>query len=578
MAKKLLTFRVWMLLIFLLLSLLAIAPRPWAEGIEIKKVEKGSTADEFGLRAGHILKSINDVEIKTVADYKVAIADLENEPRTVVLGTDRGEYRYNITNDFGFTFDNLTIVTADYSTGIDVGGLILELNGVQIENDSELKEVMEGMLPKKKVIVNTDKGQFSYLSRGPPEIEVREAKKNNLNLGLDLAGGTRVLIRPVAESVTENDISDLIKVMSNRLNVYGLADIKIRSANDLTGNRFVLLEIAGATPEDIEDLIGQQGKFEAKIGEEVAFEGGKKDVLFVCRNDGSCSGVRDCSSRNSDNWFCKFEFTIKLSQEAAKRHADITRGIDVTLSTDGREILNKTIDFYLDNRLVDSLQISADLKGQEATDIAISGPGVGGTKAAAVDDAVKNMDKLQTILITGSLPFDIEIVKLDTLSPIFGQEFLKNAIFVGLLAIASVGIVIFIRYRNLKVGLAMLATMLSEIFIILGFAAFIQWNLDLAAIAGIMAAVGTGVDDQIVITDEVLKGAERFLNWKQKIKRAFFIIMVAYATTVVAMIPLWYAGAGLVRGFAVTTIVGITIGVFITRPAFASVIERWLNK
>jgi len=32
-------------------------------------------------------------------------------------------------------------------------------------------------------------------------------------------------------------------------------------------------------------------------------------------------------------------------------------------------------------------------------------------------------------------------------------------------------------------------------------------------------------------------------------------------------------GAGLVKGFAVTTIIGVTIGVFLTRPAFAKIIE-----
>jgi len=52
----------------------------------------------------------------------------------------------------------------------------------------------------------------------------------------------------------------------------------------------------------------------------------------------------------------------------------------------------------------------------------------------------------------------------------------------------------------------------------------INWNLDLAAIAGILAAVGTGVDDQIVITDEALKGARVARNWKSRMKNAFFII------------------------------------------------------
>ena len=54
---------------------------------------------------------------------------------------------------------------------------------------------------------------------------------------------------------------------------------------------------------------------------------------------------------------------------------------------------------------------------------------------------------------------------------------------------------------------------------------------------------------------------------------AFFIVFGSYWTLVFAMAPLLLMGAGLLRGFALTTIVGVTIGVFITRPAFAAVME-----
>ncbi|MCD6404133.1 MAG: protein translocase subunit SecD, partial [Nanoarchaeota archaeon] len=103
--------------------------------------------------------------------------------------------------------------------------------------------------------------------------------------------------------------------------------------------------------------------------------------------------------------------------------------------------------------------------------------------------------------------------------------------------------------------------------------------LDLAGIAGLIAAVGTGVDDQIVITDEVLRGEkeEKVRSIKERIKRAFFIIIVSFASTVATMLPLTFAGAGLLRGFAITTIIAVSIGIFITRPAYARLIELLLR-
>ncbi len=145
-------------------------------------------------------------------------------------------------------------------------------------------------------------------------------------------------------------------------------------------------------------------------------------------------------------------------------------------------------------------------------------------------------------------------------------------------AVLSVSLIVFLRYRKFEIILPMMITLISEVIIILGVAALIGWNIDIAAIAGIIIVIGTCVDHQIVISDELLKKEQQvFFNWKQRISNAFFIIMAAYFTTFVAMLPLMRAGAGLLKGFAITTIIGISVGVFITRPAFAAIIEILLK-
>ncbi|MCX6798521.1 MAG: preprotein translocase subunit SecD, partial [Candidatus Diapherotrites archaeon] len=95
----------------------------------------------------------------------------------------------------------------------------------------------------------------------------------------------------------------------------------------------------------------------------------------------------------------------------------------------------------------------------------------------------------------------------------------------------------------------------------------------------IIAAVGTGVDDQIVITYELLKGRKgegeeaESGSYVTKMKRAFFIVVASAATMIAAMSPLILIGFGLGKlvGFAITTIVGILVGVLITRPAFGEI-------
>ena len=100
----------------------------------------------------------------------------------------------------------------------------------------------------------------------------------------------------------------------------------------------------------------------------------------------------------------------------------------------------------------------------------------------------------------------------------------------------------------------------------------IGWNLDAPSIAGIIAGMGTGVNDQIVIIEESV--SNKHINLRERIKRALFIILGAFFTIIAAMLPLFWAGAGMLKGFALTTIIGVTVGILITRPAFAEIIKR----
>lgn len=460
--------------------------------------------------------------------------------------------------------------------------VILSIDNVPIKNIIDYFEKVSSLRQNSTVHIHTNKNDYTLRVGDKKELglTVYDAPTTNIRKGLDLQGGTRVLLQPEKKLGAE-DIDMLIDNMKQRLNVYGLSDLAIKEANDLppplgSGNQYIIVEIAGATKEEVKDLLAKQGKFEAKIGNETVFSGGK-DVRSVCRS-ADCAGIDPnfgCSQSNNQ-WLCRFRFSITLSPESAERQAQATKDLQVITEENNEQYLEKQLLLFLDDAQVDQLNIGADLKGRAVTDIQISGSGIGLTRQESALNALKNMKRLQTLLITGSLPIKIDIVKMDTISPVLGEEFIKNAIFIGIVAILAVTLVIFVRYRKLKISIPMLITMVSELIILLGVASLIGWNLDLAAIAGIIIVLGTGVDHAIVITDEMLRG-KQIHDWKKRLKRALFIIMASYFTTVVAMLPLISAGAGLLKGFAITTIMGVSIGVFITRPAFAIMIEVLLN-
>ena len=457
-----------------------------------------------------------------------------------------------------------------FEQGLRQGDVIKSIDGEIVEGVSDYSSIIQEKFSsgeKIKITIAVSDSEYILYSDKAPDITVSEVPLTNIKTGLDLSGGARALVQAENHSLTLEEVNDLADVISNRFDVYGISDITVRPVSDLTGNNY-LVEIAGATPEDLEDLVSQQGKFEAKIGNETVFTGGDKDIASVSR--GGDSATISCpSNQNSDSYYCNFEFGVYLSGDAAERQARITDSLTVN-STSSGNYLSEPLDLYVDNSLLDSLLISESLKGRAETQISISGSAYGSTVEEAYDAAQTQMNKLQTILITGSLPFQLEIVKLDTISPTLGNSFTKYILLAGLIALIIVSIIVFIRYR-VKSSIAPIIICTSEIIITLGIAALIQWDLDLASIAGILAAIGTGVDDQIVLLDEARQKEQ--INLKQKMKRAFAIILGAYFTSVASLFPLWWAGAGLLKGFVFTTIIGISVGVLIARPAFADIVK-----
>ncbi len=461
-----------------------------------------------------------------------------------------------------------------YDSGLKTQEIIKAVNGEQVRNIDDYTKIINNIFPSKnetKLIITTKTKEFILFTKDAPNITVANIPSTKIKTGLDLSGGARALVKPEIE-LTSKELNDLISVTSNRLNVFGISDVTVRPISDLSGNSYMLVEVAGATSGDLRELVSQQGKFEAKIGNETIFIGGKKDITYVART-GQQIGVYSCDQAQQ-GYYCNFRFDISLSEEAAKRHAEITGKLG--LDPENPEYLDKKLELYIDNKFVSDLFISKDLKGKATTQIMIQGSGSGSTEKDAYTNAKSEMNHLQTILITGSLPYKLEIVKLDSISPNLGKEFTKNIILLAIVAFVAVSIVLFIKYRKIKLTLAVILTMFAEAFITLAIAALIRWNLDAPSIAGIIAGMGTGVDDQIVMIDESVSNVH--ISIKERIKRAFFVIFGAFFITVVAMLPLFWAGAGLLKGFALTTIIGISVGVFITRQAFADIIKNILKE
>lgn len=189
---------------------------------------------------------------------------------------------------------------------------------------------------------------------------------------------------------------------------------------------------------------------------------------------------------------------------------------------------------------------------------------------------------LEVDLRAGALPTGIDIEEGTVLfvEASLAQRFKLYSLITGIIAAIAVAVVVFGAYRDVRVAAPMFLTALSEVYLLLGFAAAIALPLDLAHIAGFIAVIGTGVDDLIIIADEVMsQGDVRTRRvFQNRFRKAFWVIGAAAITTIIAMSPLTVLSLGDLSGFAIVTIVGVIIGVLVTRPAYGDILRGLMTR
>lgn len=194
------------------------------------------------------------------------------------------------------------------------------------------------------------------------------------------------------------------------------------------------------------------------------------------------------------------------------------------------------------------------------------------TDSSAAYDEAKN---IKSILSGGRLPVNAILGSTISIPAPLGKQFLDMSVIGGLVAIALIVLFVTLRYRSPKLFIPIIVITSAEIIILIALLGGFG-TIDFAAMAGIIAALGTSIDAQIIITDELLKkkGVMTKEEMQQCINRAFFIIARNVATAVVAMLPLFFSGIVEVIGFATSTIFGALLGLIISRPAYAAIVEK----
>ena len=456
------------------------------------------------------------------------------------------------TTDTSVSFEVGTLVTAKQVESLGYGQAAVSggRGGVsavtlQVDKYHVISRYLENSY-KTEVVLSEDRDGLWYEIR-------KQTSAEELEDILDDVGGSLILYK---DGVSQATLVKTKETLEDKLNLFGLSDVK----PIIVEREYILIDLAGIDIETAMDLAATPGKFEIRIQTE-----GNESIHAVYGEDIQTVGIHKAD--NNGVWGVPFT----LSQQGAVllREAAIeTNAVNAPLNHEVIMYLDNEVIFSapLNDRLADNLKILPvqDMSASFGSDI----------------ESKESAKQLESHLRAGALPVNVEVIGSGQVPASLGSQFKELTAIAGLLAILMVSFMIYLRYRKKEIMLPMIITSISEVVMILGFASAVKWQLDLPAIAGIIAVIGTGIDHLVIITDEVLYEGKLPPTkvYLARISRAFGIIFAAAATTIIAMIWLFWLGFGALKGFALTTIIGVLIGVLIARPAYARIIKEVLKE
>ena len=342
-----------------------------------------------------------------------------------------------------------------------------------------------------------------------------------------------------------SSLDQAIEIVRRRVDEVGTNEPNILKR----GNDRILVELPGLDdPMRIKNLLGKTANLSFRFvtqtneetfgAEELEFEDGSEVVKVSKRIIVSGENLIDAQPR-MDNQTNETVVTFDFDRVGAKRFGRATsKGIGKRLAIvlDGKVISAPVIQEAI---VAGSGQISGGFTFQSATDLAL-------------------------LLRSGALPAPLEIIEERTVGPGLGQDSIKSGLSALLIGFILVITFMLIKYRVF--GIIANATLILNLFFLVGILTLFEATLTLPGIAGIILTVGMAVDANVLIFERI---KEEIKNEKNQIiafdagyNKSRNAVLDANITTLIAAIILFFLGSGPIKGFAVTLGIGIFTTLF----------------
>jgi preprotein translocase subunit SecD len=431
--------------------------------------------------------------------------------------------------------------------------------------------------------------------------KLKKITRRAMSLGLDLRGGTRLVLEPQPGfQIADIDaaLSGAKDVIERRVNAFGVAESEV---NRLGKDR-IAVQLPGIKPKDAIEKIGRTALLE--FCEPVTNSAGQVEV--VTGNTGkvryqaeSCDPVRDASGNvvvdGGSTTFVSLSSgvdrstivwqparatidgqVLTLTGEYLKPTTRVTTdslGVKILLIFEMNGKGSQILGAVTDRLQAVKFPLATFLDGEPITgdDGQIIAPTVQGqiTQTGEITGLTsKDARNLSKLLNTGAFPVPLRVVQQQDVDATLGDTAVRDSVIAGEVALLIIMLFMIIYYRLPGVMASLALVVYTSVVLMI----FKVWpvTLTLAGVAAFVLSLGMAVDANILIfermKEELRIGRNLVSALEDGFTRAWSSIRDSNVSTLITCGILYWFGnqfnEAAIKGFAITLAIGVLVSLF----------------
>ena len=414
-----------------------------------------------------------------------------------------------------------------------------------------------------------------------------ERPKRMLNLGLDLRGGSSLLLELEVAKLDKKEplneaMARAIEIIRNRIDQYGLSETQITRQ----GDKWIMVQLPGvANPQRAEELIGKTAMLEFRIVKE------NTDAYSK-----AIEKLEETETPFDDNGLLIPSIAellpddVQIMRNKEGGYLVVTKEVIVT----GADLDDARLTMYGENGYPE-VAFSFNAEGSKKFG-KLTGANIGKRLAIVLDNTVQSAPTVQSritkdgrisgtftldearqltiVLKAGALPAPVKIIEKKTIGPTLGEDSIKSGLTASFYGLLLILVFMAIYYKG--AGFIADTALILNLILLTAVMSYFSATLTLPGIAGIILSLAMAIDANVLIIErmreEIRLGKPIYEVIHLGYDKAWSAIFDSNITSIIVAACLLQFGTGPVKGFAVTLIIGLTVSlftaVFVTRAIY----------